>query len=134
VNAQRRWVTEDQVLCELERLNDLSMDRVAAYNAQAVNRAEAEATHKVLRAKRVLKAQADGKLGTGKAMSVAQAEIIAEADDVVSAAYMERLVTDAIADATKEALRSIRGNQEALRTAAASARDSVAGPGYGGSR
>lgn len=132
--SARRWVSEANVLDELERLNDLSMAKVQEYAGLATNRAEAEAAHKVMRAKRILKAQHDGKVGTGKAVSVAQAEIISEADDAVAAAYMDRLVTDALADACKEAMRSIRGNQEALRTAAASTRDQIAGPGWSGKR
>lgn len=130
----RRWSSEAQVLAELERFNDLSMDYVAQFKAQAVEAAEAEATHKAMRAKRILAAQAAGHVGTGAKVSVAQAEVIAEADDEVSAAYLARLSAAAIAESTREAMRSIRSNQEALRTAAASARDSVAGPGYGGSR
>lgn len=128
----RRWASEEAVLGELERLNDLSMDKVREFQGLAVESAEAEAAHKSLRAKRVLKAQADAKISTGKAMSVAQAEIVAEADDVVGAAYFQRLTSNALAEACREAMRSVRSNQEALRTAAASARDSVTGPGYSG--
>lgn len=128
----RRWASEEAVLGELERLNDLSMDKVREFQGLAVEAAEAEATHKAMRAKRVLKAQADAKTNTGKSMSVAQAEVVAEADDDVAAAYFQRLSSGALAEACRESMRSIRSNQEALRTAAASARDSVTGPGYTG--
>lgn len=112
----------------MERLSDLSMDTVADYAADARAAAVAEAEHKRLRARAVLTAQADGR-SQNQRVSVAQAETQAEANDVVSEAYMERLVTAAKADADREALRSIRTNLEVLRTAAASARDGVAGPG-----
>lgn len=128
----RRWASEEAVLSELERLNDLSMERVAEFRHQAVQAAEAEARHKSERAKRVLRAQAGSKIAQGKSMSVAQAEVVAEADDEVATLYMKRLTSAAIAESTREAMRSIRSNQEALRTAAASARDSVTGPGYNG--
>lgn len=128
----RRWASEEAVLGELERLNDLSMEKVREFQGLAVESAEAEATHKTMRAKRALKAQADAKANTGKAMSMAQAETVAEADDDVAAAYFQRLTSHALAEACRESMRSIRSNQEALRTAAASARDSVTGPGYTG--
>ena len=130
--TRRRWASEEEVLGELERLNDLSMEKVREFQGLAVESAEAEATHKTMRAKRILQAQADAKVTTGKSMSVAQAEVVAEADDEVAAAYFARLSASALAEACRESMRSIRSNQEALRTAAASARDSVTGPGYNG--
>lgn len=125
---RRRWVNEQTVLAELERLSDLSMDRAREFSEQAVAAASAEAEHKRLRARRILLARAEGE------KSVAGAEVVAEADEVVSNAYHDRLVTAAVADATRESMRSIRENQNALRTAAASARDGVTGPGYQGGR
>lgn len=123
---RRRWVNEQTVLEELERLSDLSMERAGEYGEQATAAASAEANHKRLRAKRILLARSEGE------RSISGAEVVAEADDTVADAYHDRLVTAAIADATKESLRSIRENQNALRTAAASARDSVVGPGWQG--
>ena len=120
----RRWTTEQQVLAEMERLNDLSLEKVQEYSSAAVAAAEAEAHHKALRAKRVLLAQANG------TKAVAAAEYVAEADDDVAQAYLERLVTNAKADTIREALRSIRTNQDGLRTAAASHRSPISGPGY----
>lgn len=122
----RRWTTEAAVLSEMERLNDLSLEKVQDYGHQAVQAAEAEAMHKALRAKRVLMAKANG------VRSIAEAEYTAESDDDVAQAYLERLTTAAIADSTKEALRSIRTNQDGLRTAAASHRDQISGPGWSG--
>lgn len=128
---RRRWVNEQQVLAELERLSDLSMATVAEYAVQAQDAARAEAGYKRIRAQAILRRQAIGD-GNGKRPSVAQAETEADAQDEVADAYLERLTTAAAADASREALRSIRTNQEALRTAAASARDGVVGPGWQG--
>lgn len=124
--ARRRWVNEETVLAELERLSDLSMEQVAEYAAAARESATAEAEHKRLRARRILEAQANG------TKAISAAEVVAEADDDVSSAYLRRLTSAAHTDAVREALRSIRENQNALRTAAASARDGVTGPGFGG--
>lgn len=120
----RRWVNEDQVLAEMERLNDLSMEKVREYQTLSTQAAEAEAAHKALRAKRTLVAKAAG------VKSISEAELTAEADEIVSKAYMDRLVLAAQADACREALRSIRTNQDGLRTAAASHRGPISGPGY----
>lgn len=116
-----RFSTEAQVLLELERLNDLSLDKVSEYEDAAKQAAYAEAEHKALRAKRVLLAKANG------IRSIAEAEYTAEADDDVATAYQHRLVSAAVADSIREAMRSIRSNQESLRTMAASRRAPVTG-------
>lgn len=131
--ARRRWVDEQTVLGELERLSDLSMATVADYATHSQESARAEADHKRLRAKAVLRFQARSR-GEGTRVSVAQAEVEADADDEVSSAYLLRLTSAAAADTDREALRSIRQNQDSLRTAAASARDGVVGPGMSGRR
>lgn len=120
----RRWVSEETVLLEMERLNDLSLQKVTEYTHAAVQAAEAEALHKALRAKRVLLAKASG------VSSVALAEYTAEADDEVADAYLRRLTTTAVAETIRESLRSIRTNQDGLRTAAASHRAPINGPGW----
>ncbi len=120
----RRWTSEAQILEELELLNDMSMDKAREFAGYAVEAAQAEATHKSMRAKRILTAQMNG------TKSISGAEAIADADDAVGQALMERLVATAQADACREALRSIRTNQDGLRTAAASHRTPFAGPGY----
>jgi hypothetical protein len=117
----RRFSSEQEVLDELERLHFMSLERVQAYEALAVQAAENEAAHKSLRAQRVLLAKANG------VRSIAEAEYTAEADPDVADAFTQRLVLTAQADATKEALRSIRTNQEALRTMAASHRPTAMG-------
>lgn len=114
----------------MERLNDLSMEMVQDYKRLAVAAAQAEADHKRLRAQRILSAKAGA--GDGRRVPQGEAETVAEADDHVADAYLMRLVSAAEADATKEALRSIRTNQDGLRTAAASHRDQISGPGWGG--
>ncbi len=108
----------------MERLNDLSMSKAAEYQHAAQEAAMAEATHKSLRAKRALRAKASG------VRSIAEAELTAEADDEVGEAYMMRLAAAAQADAIRESLRSIRTNQDGLRTAAASHRSPISGPGF----
>lgn len=128
---RRRWVSEQQVLTELERLSDLSMATVAEYAVLAQDAAKAEAEHKRLRARKVLLAKAES---ASSRPSVAEAELIADGDDTIAAAYLLRLTTAAAVDSTREAMRSIRENQNALRTAAASARDGVVGPGWQGNR
>lgn len=114
--TRRRFSNEREVLEELERLHFLSLEKVQEYETMAVAAAENEATHKAMRAKRVLLAKANG------VRSIAEAEYTAEADDDVAQAYLQRLTLGAQADAAREALRSIRTNQEALRTMAASHR------------
>lgn len=112
----RRFATEAEVLGELERLHFYALEKVQEYETFAVTAAEAEATHKAMRAKRALLAKANG------VKSITEAELTAEADDDVAQAYLQRLTSAAHADACREALRSIRTNQEALRTMAASNR------------
>lgn len=129
--GRRRWVSEEQVLSELEHMADLSMATVAEFAVFAQDAAKAEAGYKSLRAKAVLSAKARS---TSSRPSIAEAETIADAQDDVAAALLGRLVADAHLEACREALRSIRTNQEALRTAAASARDGVVGPGMSGRR
>lgn len=120
----RRWVSEETVLLEMERLNDLSLQKVQEYAQAAVKAAETEALHKALRAKRVLLAKANG------IRAISEAEYTAEADDDVAEAYLQRLVSTAQAEAIRESLRSIRTNQDGLRTAAASHRAPINGPGW----
>lgn len=123
--ARRRWSSEQQVLAEMEALNDLSMQTVQDYTAAAQEAAIAEVTHKSLRAKTILRHKA-----SGPRVSMAEAEVFAEAHEDVSAAHLQRLAAFAHADALKEKLRSIRANQDSLRTAAASHRTPFSGPGY----
>lgn len=115
----RRFSTEAEVLQEMERLHFMSLGKVQQYETMAVAAAEAEATHKAMRAKRVLMAKANG------VKSIAEAEYTSEADPDVAQAYLQRLTLMAEAEATRESLRSIRTNQEALRTMAASHRPQV---------
>lgn len=129
--TQRRWVNEREVLGELERLSDASMEKAADYAIAAQEAAMAEATHKRERAKAALRAQVAMR-ANGERVSAAQADLVVEADDEISSLFLERLATAAHVDSLKESMRSIRTNQEALRTAAASARDGVVGPGWSG--
>lgn len=126
VRAPRRWVSEDAVLAEMERLNDKSMDVANDLAILMPERAAAEVAHKTARAKRILLARHNG------VRSISEAEYIAEADDGIAALHLERLSKDAEVEAAREVLRTIRTNQDGLRTAAASARDGVTGPGWKG--
>ena len=119
-----RWTSEEAILAELERLNDASEQLAREYADLAQQAAEAEATHKSLRAQRALSARVRGE------RSATAAEAVADADVDVSEALLARLVTAAQADATKESLRTCRTNQDGLRTAVASHRAMFAGPGY----
>lgn len=125
--ARRKWASEQQTLDELERLGDEAMRALADYEAHAPVAALAESEHRRLRAKAVLRARLEK-------VPVTLCVYTAEADDEVADAYQRRVVDAAVADAMKERLRVIRTNQEALRTAVASKRDGVTGPGWGGSR
>jgi hypothetical protein len=122
----RRWKDEAQLLGELEQLNDLSLEKVREYDTLAVQAAEAEALHKTIRAKAILEAKING------AKSAVDAEARADANERVAEALQHRLVTAAVADACREALRSVRNNQDSLRTAIASHRQMFAGPGFQG--
>lgn len=124
--APRRWVSEDAVLAEMERLNDESMERAHDLAIALPERAQAEVAHKVARARRILAAKHAGVRG------INEAEYISEADAEVADLWLKRLEQDAVVESLREMLRSIRTNQDALRTAAASARDGVTGPGWKG--
>ena len=76
---------------------------VLRYAEELQRKAEAEAAFKTARAKRILKARADG-----DASSMALAETVAEADDVVSALRLDYLITESVAAATKERLAALR--------------------------
>jgi hypothetical protein len=76
---------------------------VQDYRRQAVAAAEAEAAHKAARAKRCLEAR-----HSGEAKTATEAEWIGEADERVGDLYSKRLITAALADATKQRILSIR--------------------------
>lgn len=75
---------------------------VHEFGAAAREAAEAEAAHKTARAKRVLRARADG------VRSISEAEFIAEADDNVADLYMRRLTTAAVAESFRQRINSLR--------------------------
>lgn len=117
MSDRRHFTTEAEVMAELERLHFAALEASNRYASQAVAAAEAEAIHKATRAKRVLLAKAREGV-----RSIQEAQYVAEADEEVAQAYMDRLTTAAVADSTREAMRTMRTNQEALRTMAASYR------------
>lgn len=85
-------------------------ETVQRYAGEASVAAEAEADYKRNRAKRIMKARHGG------ARSVAEAETIADADDIVADLLMRRLTTAAVADASKQRIVSLRERIGALRS------------------
>lgn len=83
---------------------------VQRYGEEVEAAAIAEADYKSARARRVLRARADG------ARSVAEAETIADADDVIADLLMRRLTTAAITDASKQRIVSLRERIGAQRS------------------
>ena len=76
---------------------------VGVYREQLQARAETESEFKRLRAKRILRARADG-----EASSAAAAETVADADDVIADLRLKALVADALATATKEKIATLK--------------------------
>lgn len=106
----------------LEHLGVVSREyqRMAdSYRQVATDSAEAEAAHKVARAKAILRFKAT----ETERMSQAEAETRAEADDEISGLYRDRLVKAALADAHREKLRQLREQVATGRTAVASERE-----------
>lgn len=91
---------------EYERLAD-------EYRDVAVAAAEAEAAHKVARAKAILQAKAS----ETERISHAEAEARAEAGDDIANLYRNRLITAALADSHREKLRQLREQIATGRTA-----------------
>lgn len=91
---------------------------VHLYHQQAVEAAEAEAAHKSGRARRYLKARHEG-----EAKSAADAEMVADADNEVADLHSRRLISAAIADATKQKLMSLREEIGMVRSEMANARE-----------
>lgn len=106
----------------LARLGEVSREYqllADSYREVAVASAEAEAAHKSARAQAVLRAKAT----TSKRMSHAEAETRAEADEVISGLYRDRLVKAALADAHRLKLMQLREQVATGRTAVASERE-----------
>lgn len=79
---------------------DLVADR---YRDELADKAQADADYRRERAKRILRARADG-----EASSAAQAETVADADDTIADLRLRYLITEGIAASTKEKLASLR--------------------------
>lgn len=91
--------------------------------------AKAEAAYKRERAKAALRLKE-----SGERMSVAEAELRADADDKVAALYEERLIASATAEAHKHKLIQLREQNANGRTAVVDERanDEIHARGYGG--
>lgn len=92
--------------------------KAAEYGEVLIAAAKAEAAHKSARARAILRARAEG-----ERISHAAAETQAEADDLVSELYFNRLVTAAAAEAHKAQLLQLREQVANGRTFVASARE-----------
>lgn len=103
-------------LGEVSRAYELAADQ---YRDIAIKAAEAEAAHKVARAKAILQYKAS----ETERISHAEAETRAEADDRIAGLYLERVITAAKADAHREKLRQLREQVATGRTAVASERE-----------
>lgn len=103
-------------LGEVSRAYELAADQ---YRDIAIKAAEAEAAHKVARAKAILQYKAS----ETERISHAEAETRAEADDHIAGLYLERVITAAKADAHREKLRQLREQVATGRTAVASERE-----------
>jgi DNA invertase Pin-like site-specific DNA recombinase len=73
------------------------------YREQLAAKAEAETTFKRERAKRILRARADG-----EASSATAAETVADADDLISDLRLKSLIAEGIAIATKEQIVALK--------------------------
>ena len=76
---------------------------VGQYREQLAAKARTESDYKRERAKRILRARADG-----EASSAAAAEVVADADDVISDLRLKSLIAEGIATATKEQIATLK--------------------------
>ena len=72
------------------------------YAEQSVKRAHAEAEYKAAKAKRVLRARADGE------KSIAAAQTVAEADDLIKDLHLKFLIADGMTDALTKGMIALR--------------------------
>lgn len=72
------------------------------YEVQARKRAVAEAEYKSAKAKRILKARAEGE------RSVAAAQTVAEADDYIKKLHLDFLIADGMTDALTKGMIALR--------------------------
>lgn len=92
--------------------------KVHEYGDLATARAEAEVDYKSARARRILRARADG-----EARSITEAENIAAADQGVEQLWRRHLVADAQADACNKAILALRERIGYGRSLMATARE-----------
>lgn len=72
------------------------------YAEAAVARASAEAAYKTERAKRILRARADGE------KSISAAQTVAEADDYIATLHLDYLIADGMTDALTKGMIALR--------------------------
>lgn len=76
---------------------------VDQYREELTKKAETESEFKKERAKRILRARANG-----EATSAAQAEVVADADDLIADLRLASLIAEGIAKSTKERIDSLK--------------------------
>lgn len=74
-----------------------------AYGEASKDRAVAEAEYKTARAKRKLRARADG-----EAKSISEAEMIADADEFIADLHQKYLIAEALADSLGKSIAALR--------------------------
>jgi len=106
-----------------------TLDRKVIEYGEAVEaRANAEAEYKAERAKRKLRARADG------AKSVAESEDIADADEQIKALHLDHLITEGAADTLRKAIAALNTRIEYGRSEMSTEReqDRLHSQGVGG--
>lgn len=76
---------------------------VGQYRQQLATKAQTESDFKRERAKRILRARADG-----EASSAAAAEVVADADDLIADLRLKSLIAEGMAAATKEQIATLK--------------------------
>lgn len=116
-----RHLNPVQVESEILRLSEYLESQTHEYASLARKAGEDEATYKALAAKRRLAAMMSP-MPDGRKATATWAADVADADEDVAGSYLERRISEAEADACREAMRTTRTQLDALRTIAANQR------------
>lgn len=116
-----RHLTPVQVEAEILRLSQYLEEQTHTYADLATKAGTDEATYKALAAKMRLAAMMTP-MPDGRKATATWAADVADANDDVAQAYLDRRISEAEADACREAMRTTRTQLDALRTIAANQR------------
>lgn len=105
-------LTPAHIDAEIGRLSDILESKTNEFAVLARAAAESEVAHKTARAKALL-------TSNGRSSDLREAEADAATEDQ----HLKRKIDEAVADACREAMRSLRTQLEALRTLAANLRE-----------